>query len=167
MKVAALIPVATTLVLSCAAGCKAAPPVKKSAPGSKQAKSCSSTNCSAALNSYADRVRSKIGKNWNFPSGNNNVSIKVDLAQDGSVSNLNFSSSPKNAEAEQKAAEAFNSAQPFEALPSGCPAATMTCIFDSRADQWNSKANVSIKLDPRSASQDAGETKKPEAEESK
>ncbi len=86
---------------------------------------------------------------WQFPSCNNQVTLTVEVASDGSVSNLSLSSSPKNTEAEQKANDAFNAAQPLAALPSGCAGATITCMFESKADQWDSHANISVKLDPK------------------
>ena len=107
----------------------------------------------ASFNSYADQMRNKMGSKWDYPTGNNSVTLTVKVSQDGSVSDLSLSSSPKNTEAEQKANDAFNSAQPLQALPSGTSAAVITCIFNSQADQWNSKANISVKLDPQKSAE--------------
>jgi hypothetical protein len=115
---------------------------------------------SAVYNTYANQLRAKMATGWQFPSGDNHVTLTVEVGSDGSVSNLSLTSSPKNTEAEQKANDAFNSAQPLQALPSNCSGATITCLFDSKADQWDSHANISVKLDPKTAAAPpAGEAK--------
>lgn len=96
---------------------------------------------------YVNQLRPKIDKGWNFPTGKNHVVLSVDVAQDGSVTNLNLTSSPKSGEAEQKASDAFNAAQPLPSLPSGS-LAKLVVTFDSQADQWDSKSSISVRMDP-------------------
>lgn len=122
------------------------------------------------FNNYVNALRSKIDKNWNPPQGTNHVVLSVQVANDGSVSNLNLSSSPKNGEAEQKASDAFNGAQPLTALPGGA-SASLTVTFDSTADQWDSKASVSVRMDPNKSAPatqaaPAGDSAAPSAEQS-
>jgi TonB family protein len=125
---------------------------------------------SAALNGYANDLRQKMSKTWVYPQGTdkatakNHVTLKITVNQDGSVSNLNLESNPKNAEAEQKANDAFNSAQPLSALPSGVSEATITAVFDSEADQWDTKgASIAIKIDPSKSAPPASEAPASEA----
>ena len=124
-----------------------AAPAKKAparpAAAAKQAAPLSSP----VYNAYVNQLRPKIDKNWNFPTGNNHVTLSVQMAQDGSVSNLVLTSTPKNGEAEQKASDAFNAAQPFAPLPPG-NGATVTVTFDSQSDQWDSKASVGVRMEP-------------------
>ncbi|MBX9568736.1 MAG: TonB C-terminal domain-containing protein [Candidatus Obscuribacterales bacterium] len=115
---------------------KAAPPkAATSAPGNP------------IYNNYVNQLRPKIDKNWNFPTGKNHVVLSVDVAPDGSVSNLVLTSNPKSGEAEQKASDAFNSAQPLPSLPSGS-SAKLEVTFDSQADQWDSKSSIGVRMDP-------------------
>lgn len=138
---------------------KAAPHAAgKAAPAHANAGGGGGGAVTPALNSYADQMRNKMGAKWDYPSGNNSVTLVVKVSQDGSVSDLSLSSSPKNTEAEQKANDAFNSAQPLQALPGGTAAAVITCKFDSQADQWNSKANISVRIDPQKAAEPAATT---------
>jgi len=137
------------------------PGAKKAPAGAKSAApraGAPSGAPSAALNSYADQMRNKMGAKWDYPSGNNSVTLIVKVSQDGSVSDLSLSSSPKNTEAEQKANDAFNSAQPLQPLPGGTSSAVITCKFDSQADQWNSKANIAVRIDPQKAAEPAATT---------
>jgi TonB family protein len=137
---------------------------KKAAPASGAAQKAPAAGCantggsSAVLNSYATQLRQKMGNNWNYPDGKNHVTLTVDVVQDGSVSNLTLASTPKNNEAEQKANDAFNSAQPLQPLPAGNAEARITIVFDSQADQWNSKANIAIKIDTKKAEAPAAGT---------
>lgn len=146
----------------------AAPPAKKStakaAPAKQHSKPApaASQGSSAAFNNYANQIRGKMANSWTVPSGTNHVTLTIDVAQDGSVNNLTLSSSPKNTEAEQKANDAFNSAQPLQSLPSGVSAATITAVFNSKADQWEHSADISVKIDPKSASTAGGEGEKKE-----
>lgn len=147
----------TTLASATAIAAPTAKPVAKKAT-SKAAPAKSGGGggggvSNAAYNSYADQMRTKMGSKWDYPSGNNSVTLTVHVDQSGGVSDLNLSSSPKNTEAEQKANDAFNSAQPLQALPAGLAAAIITCQFNSQADQWNSKANISVKIDPQKSAE--------------
>lgn len=127
----------------CAQSAEAAPAkAQKTAP-----KPASSSQVNPIYNSYVNQLRPKIEKTWNFPNGKNHVVLQVDVAQDGSVSNLVLNSTPKNGEAEQKASDAFNGAQPLPALPSGSTA-KLEVTFDSQADQWDAKSSISVKMDP-------------------
>lgn len=143
----------------------AKPAAKKAAAKPAPAKSGGGGGGSnPAFNSYADQMRAKMANNWNYPSGNNSVTLTVKVGQDGSVSDLSLSSSPKNTEAEQKANDSFNSAQPLQPLPSGTTAAVITCQFNSEADQWNSKANISVRIDPQKTEAPAGSEEKKDEE---
>ena len=119
-------------------------------PGAKKtsAAGAATPGASTAFNAYADKLRLKMVGSWVYPDGKNHVTLSIQVAQDGSVSDLTLASTPKNNEAEQKANDAFNSAQPLSSLPDGVSSATITAVFDSQADQWNSKANISVKVDP-------------------
>jgi len=152
---------------------QAAPPTQNKAAASKSstakkpaaaahagtAQGAKAGGSSSALNSYATQLRVKMAKTWVYPLGKNHVTLTIQVNQDGSVSNLTLDSTPKNPEAEQKANDAFNSAQPLATLPSGVTEGKVTAIFDSEADQWNTKgANLMVKVDPTktSAPGDAG-----------
>lgn len=144
----------------------AAPQAKKATGAHKPAASAgkaapaqaASGGSSAAFNTYATQLRGKMGNNWQPPEGKHHVTLTIQVAQDGSVSNLTLASSPKSNEAEQKANDAFNSAQPLQALPSGCSGATISAVFDSQADQWDHKASISVKIDPaKSAPAESGD----------
>lgn len=139
----------TTLASTSVSAAPAKPAAKKAAPRAAAPKSGGGGVSNAAYNSYADQMRTKMGSKWDYPSGNNSVTLTVHVDQSGGVSELNLNSSPKNTEAEQKANDAFNSAQPLQPLPAGLSAAVITCQFNSQADQWNSKANISVKIDPQ------------------
>lgn len=131
---------------SAAPAAKKAAPAKRPATNAKPSQPTSGNN--AALNNYATQLRQKMGGGWNYPAGNNHVTLTVKVSQEGSVSDMSLSSNPKHNEAEQKANDAFNSAQPLQALPAGVSAATITILFDSQADQWDGKGNISVKIDP-------------------
>ncbi len=155
MKVSGPAILALCLSIASMTAVTAAPPAKKEpskpAAAPKQTKpgqAAPSGANSAELNNYANQIRQKMAGSWNYPPGNNKVTLKVEVATDGSVSNMNLDSNPKNSEAEQKANDAFNAAQPLPALPSGVSGARITCQFDSNADQWGGKANVAVKIDP-------------------
>lgn len=128
-----------------------AKPAQKAAP----AKAAASSPGSPIYNSYVNQLRPKIDKAWNFPTGKNHVVLSVDVAQDGSVSNLVLNSTPKSGEAEQKASDAFNAAQPLPSLPSSSTA-KLEVTFDSQADQWDSKSSVAVKMDPVKGSGSSG-----------
>lgn len=161
MKVSGPVIIALCLFIASAAASFAAPaakkPASKTAAAPRQNKGTQSAANSADLNSYANQMRQKMAASWNYPAGNNKVTLKVEVAADGSVSNLTLDSAPKNTDAEQKANDAFNAAQPLTALPSGLSGARITCQFDSSADQWSAgKANIAVKIDPAKSSAPAG-----------
>lgn len=136
-------------------------PAGGSTAGGAPAGAAKQSGPNPALTTYVNQLRPKIDKNWNFPNGQNHVILSVDVAADGSVTNLVLTSTPKNSDAEQKASDAFNGAQPLPALPSG-GGAKLVVTFDSQADQWNSKSNIQIKLDPvKAASSSAPAEDKP------
>jgi TonB family protein len=159
------------LLASTISGALAAPPAKspgkrpaQTAPARKAAPPAASSGASsAACNTYAGQLREKMAKSWNCPTGKNHVTLTIDVNQDGSVSNLTLASSPKNNEAEQKANDAFNSAQPLSALPSGITQAKITAVLDSQADQWDTKANMSVKIDPVKTAASGSEAKSGDA----
>lgn len=94
----------------------------------------SSFNSSAA-GAYLDRLREKMDKHWYLADGTNHVVIKATVAANGSVDNVELSSSPKNEAAEQAANEAFLKAQPLESLPSGSGDKCLVILdMDSYAD---------------------------------
>jgi TonB family protein len=94
----------------------------------------SSFNSSAA-GSYLDRLREKMDKHWYLADGTNHVVIKATVAANGTVDNVELSSSPKNEAAEQAANEAFLKAQPLESLPSGSGEKCLVILdMDSYAD---------------------------------
>lgn len=141
------------------AGARKAAPAPSAGARRNQAggPSASNSGSSAALNTYATQLREKMGSKWNYPTGKNHVTVTIQIAQDGSVINLSLASTPKNDEAEQKANDAFNSAQPLQALPAGITEAKIVAVFDSQADQWDSKGFVSVKIDPVKTEKPASE----------
>lgn len=94
----------------------------------------SSFNSSLA-GAYLDRLREKMDKHWYLADGTNHVVIKATVAANGTVDNVELSSSPKNEAAEQAANEAFLKAQPLESLPSGSGDKCLVILdMDSYAD---------------------------------
>lgn len=136
---------AMSVTLCFSAQCSQAAPKQVQKPAA--ARPAASAQGSPIYNNYVNQLRPKIDKNWNFPTGKNHVVLSVDVAQDGSVSNLVLTSTPKSGEAEQKASDAFNGAQPLPSLPSGS-LAKLVVTFDSQADQWDSKSSISVRMDP-------------------
>ena len=108
----------------------AAAPAAASTPAAK----APSGQLNGAYTAYINRLRGKLDHNWYLPDGNNKVTLSVDLAPDGSVTNLNVSSAPSSTLAEQAANDAFNQSQPLEALPATSPAVKLTLTFTSTAD---------------------------------
>lgn len=103
----------------------------------------------AACNNYLNRVRAKVDKNWYVADGKNHVVLSVVVAPDGTVTDLNITSTPTDTKAEQAASDAFNQSQPLEALPSGSKAMKMTLTFDSNADpHGDSSRTIGARLDP-------------------
>ncbi len=141
-----------------AAPAKAAKPKPKAAvPAAAKAGPANAGN-NAAFNNYANQMRQKMGAKWDYPSGNNHVTLTVTVAQDGGVNDFSLTSNPKNTEAEQKANDAFNSAQPLQPLPTGVSSAKLTINFNSQADQWDSKADIAVRIDPLQSQAPAGNT---------
>lgn len=88
----------------------------------------------SAYNSYLNVLRQKVDNQWYLADGNNHVVISMTVGTDGSVTELDITSSPKNTQAEQAASDAFNHCQPLAVLPAGSNAVKMTLTFDSHAD---------------------------------
>lgn len=103
----------------------------------------------AACSSYLDRLRSKMDSNWYLPDGTNHVTIKATVGQNGSVDNVEISSSPKSESAEQAANEAFLKAQPLESLPSGSGERVKLVLdFNSFADpHGDSRRTISSRIE--------------------
>jgi len=95
--------------------------VKKTVPVKPQnaRQSTPSSFNSSAAGAYLDRLREKMDKHWYLADGTNHVVIKATVLANGSVENVELTSTPKNESAEQAANEAFLKAQPLESLPSG------------------------------------------------
>lgn len=124
-----------------------AAPAKKAQ--SQPAKPVPGPNYSQAYGAYLNRLRAKINSSWNLPDGKNRVVISAIVQTDGTTSDVNISSTPKNAKAEDAANEAFTKAQPFEALPSGtAPTAKVTFTFDSTSTQHDSSSSINMRMDP-------------------
>jgi len=102
----------------------------------------------AAWNGYAARLQSKLLNKWLLPDGKNHVVLTANVGADGSVTELNMTSAPNNAAAEQAATDAFNGSQPLECLPAGSESAKLTLTFDSFASQHDANRNVGVKIDP-------------------
>ncbi|MCW5823277.1 MAG: hypothetical protein KIT34_10770 [Cyanobacteria bacterium TGS_CYA1] len=90
----------------------------QSTPQKTKSQTPSSFNSSAS-GAYLDRLREKMDKHWYLADGTHHVVIKAIILSNGSVENVELSSTPKSEAAEQAANEAFLKAQPLEALPSG------------------------------------------------
>ena len=104
---------------------------------------------SAAYNAYLGRLRVKILDKWMMADGKNHVILTANVNQDGSVADVNLVSTPTCTPAEQAASDAFNQAQPLEALPGGM-GAKLTLTFDSTVDpHGDSTSNLGCRLDPK------------------
>ncbi|MBP7862874.1 TonB C-terminal domain-containing protein [bacterium] len=107
------------------------PPLK----AQKRRSSTPASFSSSMAGAYLDRLREKMDKHWYLADGTNHVVIKATVAANGSVDNVELSSSPKNEAAEQAANEAFLKAQPLESLPSGSGDKCLVILdMDSYAD---------------------------------
>ncbi len=90
-----------------------------------------------------------MDNNWYLADGKNRVTLELRVAEDGGVTDLNVSSTPKNSEAEQAASDAFNKSQPLPALPSGSPPVKMTLVFSSTADpHGDNTRDITGRIDP-------------------
>jgi TonB family protein len=101
-----------------------------------------------AYSAYINRLRGKLDSKWYLADGKNHVVICVNLDPNGSVTNLNITSTPTNTQAEQAANDAFNQSQPLEALPGGSPAVKLSITFDSVADpHGDNSRQISAQID--------------------
>ena len=110
----------------------------KNSPQSKVQKNRSSMPASfnsSLAGAYLDRLREKMDKHWYLADGTHHVVIKATVTANGTVDNVELSSSPKSEAAEQAANEAFLKAQPLESLPSGSGDKCLVILdMDSYAD---------------------------------
>ena len=126
-----------------AAPAQAAPAAHAAAPARQAA-----PNLSGAYKGYLDSLRARVDGKWLLADGKNHVVLAVDVAPDGTVTNLNLTSSPSNTAAEQAASDAFNQSQPLGMLPSGSPPIRLTLTFESTADpHGDNNHSISAKLD--------------------
>ena len=103
----------------------------------------------AQVTAYLNRLRSKLIGAWLLPDGNNHVTLTGNFNQDGLSDNLKANSSPKVANAEDAALQAFNKCMPLEAMPTGMANAKLTVEFISNADpHGDSKSSINLRLDP-------------------
>jgi len=103
----------------------------------------------AAGRDYSARLWNRILNQWNYPNGNNHVTIVATVSGDGNVENVQVTSSPKSTEAEAAAQAAFEKAKPLDALPKGMTAAKVTMLFNSKADpHGDSSSGGSVRVDP-------------------
>lgn len=106
----------------------------------------------ASQNAYLARLRGKILNNWYLPDGKNSVEITATVNADGSIDQVQVTSTPKSDPAEQAASDAFSKAQPLEGLPAGMAKATIVLSFVSSADpHGDSSSNVTTKMTPQPA----------------
>jgi len=140
------------------------PAQKPAAKQAKQAKPAAADNLDAAspppmalpktqnltpqYNAYVNQIRGKLNGAWNYPDGKHHVTIQCVLSADGNVSDFSINSSPKSSAAEEAANQAFNQAQPFEALPGNTPSARLTLTFDSTSSQHESSSNLKTHMEP-------------------
>jgi TonB family protein len=136
-----------TFVFASNIAASAAAPVKKGAaakPAARQAPGIPAP----VINAYLGRLRGRILPNWNLPDGKNHVVLTVKVEPDGQVTDLKAQSSPSNTQAEQASQDAFNRAQPLEALPAGTAGATITLTFESNADpHGDTSSNLLTRFD--------------------
>jgi TonB family protein len=137
-----------------AAPAKTAPAARR--PASAQGRTASGNTITAAqgngalnsaYDSYLNGLRQRMDKEWYLVDGNNHVSLTMTVATDGSVTELDINSSPKNTQAEQAASDAFNKVQPLPSLPSGSGNVRMTLSFDSKASQHDNERHLSGRID--------------------
>gem|GEM_PF-781253 len=103
----------------------------------------------AAGREYSGRLWNRILNQWDYPNGNNHVTLMATLSGEGNVESVQLSSSPKSAEAEASAQSAFEKAKPLDALPKGMASAKVTIVFNSKSDpHGDSSSGGSVRLDP-------------------
>lgn len=148
-----------SLMISTITPCSAAPVKRAAVPvragalgraGASHAASragCGGDTNSAAGRAYSLRLWNKVQAKWNFPDGNNNVTLTATMSGDGNVESVKLSSSPKSAEAEAAAQAAFEAAKPLDGLPGGARG-TVTIVFNSKSDpHGDSSSGGSVRLD--------------------
>jgi TonB family protein len=124
----------------------AKPSTSRPAPAAAPAKGGA---LNAAYAAYINRLRGKLDSKWYLADGRNHVVIILNVDPNGSVTNLNITSSPTNTQAEQAANDAFNQSQPLEGLPGGSPAVKLAITFDSVADpHGDNSRQISAQIDP-------------------
>lgn len=136
-------------------------------PQKTKQQSTSSFN-SAASGAYLDRLREKMDKHWYLADGTHHVVIKAIVLSNGSVENVELSSTPKSEAAEQAANEAFLKAQPLESLPSGsgekcCIILNMESFADPHGDSRRTVRSRMEVIRPTSSSPDSS-IEKPKSE---
>lgn len=90
---------------------------------------------SAACKSFLNGLTNKLNNKWYIPDGKNKVTITCKLESDGTTQDVNTTSSPSSADAEQAANTAFVQAQPFGSLPTSAgETVKLTLEFISSAD---------------------------------
>lgn len=122
--------------------------VSSESAGPPPAAQLKTQNLTPQYNTYVNQIRGKLNSNWNYPDGKHHVTIQCVLSADGNVSDFSINSSPKSSAAEEAANQAFNQAQPFEALPGNTPSARLTLTFDSTSSQHESSSNLKTHLEP-------------------
>lgn len=137
---------ASVIVLTPLLSAEAAP-AAKGAP-KKLIRQTPSTDA-AAGQAYSARLWNRILSQWNYPDGNNHVTVTAVVIADGNVESMQVTSSPKSAEAEASAQAAFDKAKPLDALPTGMTKATVVVVFNSKSDpHGDSSSGGSVRLDP-------------------
>jgi TonB family protein len=113
-----------------------AKPVSKAAVSPKAANTAGTKPgpFSAAYTAYINRLRAKLENKWYLADGRNKVTLSVTVSNDGSVTDLELTSTPRNTQAEQAASDAFNQCQPLETLPAGSSPVKLALVFESFAD---------------------------------
>lgn len=122
--------------------------VSHNAPARNTAPQAANKDQSAALRPYCSRLWSKIANKWYLADGNNHVTLTAVVDGGGNVESVNLASSPKCAEAENSAQNAFEAVKPLESLPSGISKAKVVVSFNSKVDpHGDSSSNGSIKIE--------------------
>ncbi len=124
-------------------------PVRAAGPALRSRPVMRPANDAGAGRDYSARLWNRILNQWDYPNGNNHVTLTATLAADGNVESVQLSSSPKSAEAEASAQSAFDKAKPLDALPKGMTSAKLTILFNSKSDpHGDSSSGGSVRLDP-------------------
>ena len=91
---------ASLIILSPLLAAQAAPAAKNTAK--KLIRQSPSTDA-AAGQAYSARLWNRILSSWNYPDGNNHVTLTAVVIADGTVESMQVTSSPKSPEAEASA----------------------------------------------------------------